>query len=562
MPALQSPQSLHDRRAGLWEGDIRAICLGLLLSAWAGVCAAQNMTITTTQIATTSIASTVTAFLTTGYATAGDGGQGQWSKSSGCPANGKIQSMDGQCWALTGPAFNVLQFGADPTDTNSSVTAINNALAYAAGSPVSIPAGVYKCDGAISYTTSTQYAPGAKLQGDGPNKTFIDVQVAGATAPCMHFGSTTPSAFQFGGYVRGLTFETTTHPTAPVGLDLLGVYQQDVSNVMFNGLTGGVGAQITETSADASASNVVTFDHDWFINNAKGLNSNFDYNDVQTSFVRVSNSSFFSNSTCGWCYIGLQGSMVNTGFAQNAIGFWAEYNGASNAEFSAQSNSFENNVLSVQIDSALAWNWAATEIAETVESGTTQGIVMGTGSYTTGVASFVSFKNTTFRIGRGYNHFAGFTLNLTAVNSNDTDTSWQSFDAAGQTRYAINSSASGDQMGIASGVMGGSSAGAFNIALMNGENGNVAIPLDGNIFTFTGLTASGSVTGLTNGRDGRHVLILNNTNQTITVDAENSNSLVANRLRTNGATNLTLSNLGTLDCTYYTSASRWLCGVH
>jgi hypothetical protein len=109
------------------------------------------------------IPSSLTAVQVLGYFNANDGGGATYVHSgvSG-PGPGLVQnSNDAIWWVLANSPLNVLQFGADPTGTASSVAAFNNAIAWAnaksttdSGVNIGIPPGQYKIDSSLTAITS------------------------------------------------------------------------------------------------------------------------------------------------------------------------------------------------------------------------------------------------------------------------------------------------------------------------------------------------------------------------------------------------------------------------
>lgn len=146
-------------------------------------------------------ASTSSVFLA-GYTTLGDRGGGVFVRDTQS-LEGRIPSGDGAYWAPMPDrdGYNVLLFGADPTNTNDSSTAIINAFKRVlrdGGGRVFIPAGTYKiaasvypgimpCDvevvfetGAKWVATSALQAPALKLYASATAVTSYNCKVIGA----------------------------------------------------------------------------------------------------------------------------------------------------------------------------------------------------------------------------------------------------------------------------------------------------------------------------------------------------------------------------------------------
>lgn len=111
---------------------------------------------------------------------------------------------------IKGAVYNVLDYGADPTGTNSSTTAIQaaiNAAAATVGTPfpaasgggvIYFPAGVYK-SGALTITS-----PFISLQGDGP--TASQIISDGVVNPLLQVSNSDVNPATFNMFIRDLKF--------------------------------------------------------------------------------------------------------------------------------------------------------------------------------------------------------------------------------------------------------------------------------------------------------------------------------------------------------------------
>lgn len=142
---------------------------------------------------------------------------------------------------------NALAYGADPTGATDSSTAISNAMALNPGKTVYLPAGTYRLDSTISYTASVVagataiHAPGPRLVGDGMQKTFLDVRVAGPALKVDPIGSSAQlQQFQWGGFIRALTITRVTgnSTVGARGLDITGWWHYDLTQVQCYNLDG------------------------------------------------------------------------------------------------------------------------------------------------------------------------------------------------------------------------------------------------------------------------------------------------------------------------------------
>jgi YD repeat-containing protein len=497
---------------------------------------------------------------TAGYYAAGDGGGALYKRVVSEPAHsGKFQSADGAWWEIVvgGSGANAKAFGAKGDGTTDDTSTVQAAITAAAGRPVYMPAGTYVITSNVNYNTSASsvFTPGLRLYGDGTDKTFIDNRVANGA--CITSSSTSSNKFQLGGYVRDLTIKTTTSPATSHGIDLKAVYQFTISNVHVIGLSGD-GMRVTSALGDADASNIVVFEGCRLENCNIGINCNFSSGVTQPSFLRADNCFFSGNITAGYRWMGLQGIMTNCSFVlTTGPGLLIPYNNSNNAQFFAACNTFENNGSpQVKIDSLQGGEFYGLEFASTVSASTAGIYLAQSGS---GSVSGCRIEGTRVRIGSGYNPHTLFTLGANATLNVISNTFWQSYDATGQTRYSVHASAYGNRISDSfSAVQVGSSAGVTSLTLANGANNNVALPQDGTVYMITGPSGAFQVNGFANAYDGRLLELHNGSGQTMTVNYEAAGSTAANRIRTEGATNITVNNGGTICFRYIASISRWV----
>ena len=96
----------------------------------------------------------------------------------------------------------------------------------------------------------------------------------------------------------------------------------------------------------------------------------------------------------------------------------------------------------------------------------------------------------------------------------------------------------------------------MSITCVNGGNQNVVLPPEGVVYAISGPTANFAIGGITGGAPGRHLILINNTGFTMTLNNEDAGSTAANRIRFGGA-NKTVNNTGKADLHYYSPSSRW-----
>ena len=296
-----------------------------------------------------------------------------------------------------------------------------------------------------------------------------------------------------------------------------------------------------------------------------GLLCNFSTGITQPSFIRVEDCFFSGNTLAGYYFIGLQGMLINCAFATNTgPGLWMPYNNSSNAQFFAAGNSFENNggasAPQVRIDSLQGGEFVGTEIASSVISFPAQvGFSLAQAS---GTVSGTRIEGTRVRVGSAFNPYTLYQLAANATINVISNTFWQTYDAAGQVRYSVDPAAYGNRVSDSfDAVQVGASNGVESLTLANGANENVALPADGVVYTIAGPSGAFAVGGFANGFDGRKFELHNGSGQTLTITYEDASSTAANRIRADGASNVTINNLGTATFRYIASISRWVfCG--
>ena len=169
-----------------------------------------------------SVPTAINAFRTHGYAAAGDGGGALYKRVVAQPAHaGKVQSLDGAWWEMAEPVANILAFGADPTDTAASDTAINDAMSYATAKtpslPLYIPHGIYRVDATLTHIP-TEFT----IFGDGPHNSVLHPRITNGTA-CLKIVSGTQAVtfrdFGVSCYANFAAFQAGTPAPDCIGID-------------------------------------------------------------------------------------------------------------------------------------------------------------------------------------------------------------------------------------------------------------------------------------------------------------------------------------------------------
>lgn len=496
-----------------------------------------------------------------GYADAGDGGEALYRRVVSAPTHpGKLQTSDGAWWEIVPSQSGSIRIealgakGDNLTDNSAAFTAAFS-VRKALGAELRLGAGTFRIASGINYTTTTNFEAGLALRGAGSAVTIIDNRCPSGNACLTLFGT---NGFSTGGYVEGMTFKSSSSSPVPA-IDMKAIYRFTCKDLIVTGHLNGI--TITNLLGDADACNQILFKNCFFLNNTgAGLYHSFAAGIVQASFVRCEDCFFQGNGLCGWYYIGLSGSMENCAFTENGGnaglgGLVIANNGISNAQFMAYGCVWENNhSISVRLNALQGAEFVNCEIA-----GGSPGITSSIGVVMFN-SSRVRWEGTRVRVGPSLNPFTAFDVNANSMANVISNTFWQAFDAAGQTRYLVDSSAKGNRVSDSfDAIQVGTDVGVVSLTCANGVNNNVVVPLDGAFFGIAGPTAAFSINGLTNGFDGRKLELHNNSAQTLTINLDNAGSAAANRIRGDaGVTSYTVNNGGTVCLRYSAGTARWL----
>jgi hypothetical protein len=128
----------------------------------------------------------------------------------------------------------VTQFGADPTGTTDSTTAINNALASVSspGGTVYLPAGIYKVNTSTALALSTA---GTVIRGDGPNASLISIGSSFGAAEAVSVNAISCSVQDLG--IVGASSTVTSNPACN-GIELNGYAHCRFKNLWFQYVNG------------------------------------------------------------------------------------------------------------------------------------------------------------------------------------------------------------------------------------------------------------------------------------------------------------------------------------
>lgn len=182
----------------------------------------------------------------------------------------------------TSDSLNVVDFGADPTGTNPSSTAINAAITAAStlGKPVFIPAGTFKIDATINYNEKVD------IRGAGRLSTILKASAAVPMIQKLNTGT----ILQLGANISDLQLHGNGIGT--IGINIRGVFAYNVIRCYIHDVTQ-IGAQLLGLVGG-------NFETTTFVNCSRAIKSDevtqttSDY--VPGNWVKFNNCGFYSNS--------------------------------------------------------------------------------------------------------------------------------------------------------------------------------------------------------------------------------------------------------------------------
>lgn len=342
--------------------------------------------------------------------------------------------------------FAPLYSGVDSTGTNDSSAGIQAAVDAAAGKPVYFPAGTYRIDTTIDYTTTSSdvFTPGLKLIGAGRLLTFFDNRVA--SGACFKIDTDTTVKFQAGIEFRGFSIITDTSPASSDGIYLRRAYHVSIHDVSIKGMSQD-GIHIEVNEGDGDGSNMVAMSHvriencaAWGINCAMGTGLN------ELSFLKLDHVFVQSCGTAsasspppsgGMKWRGQVLDLDNSAFVTcENVGLYVVGGAGLGNTLSVDATAFENNVkrhvLIEGLDSGALRN---IQLYSNDSYVATNGIKLdGTSS----TIRNILIDGVLVRATSGNNAYTAFQTTGGSVENASiqvTNVSWGNFDHSGQTRY-------------------------------------------------------------------------------------------------------------------------------
>ena len=182
------------------------------------------------EVVTVTQAATGSGPYTFANCTRGQDGTTGVAHASGAQVNDGVSARD---FFQIAPVYNVCAYGADPTGTNDSTTAIQAALnpVPAAGGVVYLPAGTYK----VSSSLELPYSPASiTLRGAGRGVTVINAASGFTSATPIVWVTASGSGFRLNPVLEDFTINTAA--TGLYGIQLDSTYFANVRRVNVEGV--------------------------------------------------------------------------------------------------------------------------------------------------------------------------------------------------------------------------------------------------------------------------------------------------------------------------------------
>jgi hypothetical protein len=251
----------------------------------------------------------------------------------------------------------------------------------------------------------------------------------------------------------------------------------------------------------------------------------------------------------------------NTGVATNrgSGGLLVSYaNGANSQLVNIVASTFENNdPRHIDLESCLNGYFAGCKFTSSAggfeeDFATSDAIRIGRPG--AGIIRNVTFFNCTANIDPAYTPHTFFVIHASATEVMMKQTRWQLYDASGQTRY-VYPAAPGVDLELSS-LHLVSPLQATDLIIGNGND--IDIGTEYGFFRITAPTQAFDLTGFTNGYNGKLLMLVNLSSQTMTIK-NNTGSAPANCIMTRGGVDVVIqNNQGSAWFVYNGTNQRWV----
>lgn len=332
--------------------------------------------------------------------------------------------------ARFGELLNVKDFGATGDGSTNDATAVQAAIDAAAGRPIYFPAGTYRIDTALVYdTTGDGIVAGLKMIGEGRNKTYIDNRTGGILIKATSGNSA--ADYQENVILSQFTITNTTNSTTTTGIQFTGVRGGKIENVgIVNQKNYGIHLLSTANDGsdnihiDISGCDISDCTNSGIFcdGNTLGVNAVINIrqcriieNGFGITFLTVQNGTI---ENCAIAYNTGGGVIVNDGsaYSKNCI---------------IRNNEFDSNT-GVQLDIAGSDNLHVATNYFVANSGYSVTTIISV----TSEARNTHISNSQPRIASGLTGITMYSVSASAVATWIIGTSWNLWEASGNTQYS------------------------------------------------------------------------------------------------------------------------------
>mgnify|MGYP005809865223 CR=1 FL=1 len=342
-------------------------------------------------------------------------------------------------------ALNVVtNFGVDNTGATNTAPAFQNALnsAKSTGRCLYVPPGTYRIDTALTYASSVANTPGLCMVGSGMWSTIFETRAANNFMLTLDGYNGGPGfTFQYGMYLRGFSIQNTNSTTNAFGLRVTANWYSLIDSIRIDGMSGG-GLQIySALGTDSDLPNLIQVARSQFTNNFFGFRCLAPSGGNCGASLDFGPGNYVTANSQG---VVLYAPLIIS-IHDNTIAFCTAgclqlpYNNVYGRVVTVERNHFDTFGSGQYAITAPAV--AGMRIADNQFRGSGAGVAF-LGDAST-IATSVHAENNEIQIGASVTPFTAYSINAGASNVVIENTYWPIFDAAGQTRFSLNPSASG-----------------------------------------------------------------------------------------------------------------------
>lgn len=335
---------------------------------------------------------------------------------------------------------SVKDFGAKGDGVTDDTAAIQAAITYAAGRVIYAPAGTYKITSQLSYVTSTPFAPGLKIVGDGMNKTIFDNQVPN-NAMILVQGGTGSYTQQTGGFFKQFSILTTPSPVVSSGIEMRACWHVEFDDFQVKGMSNyGLYVHSDVAPGDPDSSNYLSMKQSRFESCKYGIALISATSSIGISGVVIENCAIQQNTYCGLYTVGVasisvkNNSIVTNGSVGSLGGIYIDSNSAGSQNITIERNELGNGNTpwNCKFTSGIIFAFDRNTVTQNAGEAGSLGVVIGDGTNT---CAQTSVRQNRWRINSTINPFTAVTCAANSIDVQIEDNFYQIFGATGQVEY-------------------------------------------------------------------------------------------------------------------------------